>query len=90
MQSTPARSQLAETIKNILRRAFQVALVVKNPPASAGDIRDGCSIPKLGRSPREGHGKPLQYSCLEDPNGQRSLAGYRLWGHKALDTTEVT
>ena len=43
-----------------------MALVVKNPPANAGDVRDVGSIPGLGRSPREGHGNPLQY-CLENP-----------------------
>ena len=47
--------------------AFQVALVVKNPPANAGDVRDMGSIPRLGRSPGGGHGNPLQYSCLENP-----------------------
>ena len=41
--------------------------MVKNPPASAGDIRDMGSILGLGRSPGEGHGNPLQYSCLENP-----------------------
>ena len=41
-------------------------LVVKNLPASAGDIRDTGSIPGLGRSPGEGRGNPLQYSCLEN------------------------
>ena len=46
--------------------ASQVALVVKNPPASGGDIRDTGSIPELGRSPGGGHGNPLQYSCLEN------------------------
>ena len=45
----------------------QVALVVKNPPANAGDARDVGSIPRSGRSPGEGHGNPLQYSCLENP-----------------------
>ena len=91
MQSTPARSQLAETIKNILRRAFQVALVVKNPPASAGDIRDTGSIPGLGRSPGEGNGSPLQYSFSPGKtHGQRNLAGYSPWGCKELNTTEVT
>ena len=39
--------------------------MVKNLPASAGDIRDLGSIPGLGRSPGEGHGNPLQCSCLE-------------------------
>ena len=45
----------------------QVALVVKNPPANTGDVRDGGPIPGSGRSPREGHGNPLQYSFLENP-----------------------
>jgi len=44
-----------------------VVLVVKNPPANAGDIRDAGSIPESGRSPGEGHGNQLQYSCLENP-----------------------
>ena len=45
------------------------------------------SIPGLERFPGGGHGNPLQYSCLENPHGQRSLMGYRPWGHKELDTT---
>ena len=40
--------------------------MVKNPPDNAGDIRDETSIPESGRSPGEGHGNPLQYSCLEN------------------------
>ena len=56
--------------------ASQVTLVVKNLPASAGDVRDLGSIPGLQRSPGGGHGDPFQYSCLENPHGQRSLAGY--------------
>ena len=47
--------------------ASQVALVVKNLPANAGDLRDVGSSPGLGRSPGGGHGNPLQYSCLENP-----------------------
>ena len=47
--------------------ASQVVLVIKNLPANAGDIRDTGSVPELGRSPGEGHGNPLQYSCLENP-----------------------
>ena len=46
---------------------FPGALVVKNPPANAGDIRDMDSIPGSGRAPGGGHGNPLQYSCLENP-----------------------
>ena len=59
-----------------LFRTSQVELVVKNLPASAGDLRDIDLIPGLGRSPGGGHGNQLQYSCLESPHGQRSLAGY--------------
>jgi len=44
-----------------------MALVVKNPPANGGDIRDVGSIPGSGRSPEGGNGNPLQYSCLENP-----------------------
>ena len=47
--------------------ASQLALVVKNPPANAGDLRDEGSIPGLGRFPGEGNGNRLQYSCLENP-----------------------
>ena len=47
--------------------ASQVAVVVKNPPANAGDIRDTGSIPWLGRSLRRGQSNPLQCSCLENP-----------------------
>ena len=41
--------------------------MVKNPPANAGDPRDVGSIPGSGRSPGEGYGNPLQYSCPENP-----------------------
>ena len=50
--------------------ASQVVLVVKNPPATAGDTRDPGSIPGSGRSPGEGHGNPLQYSYLENLMGR--------------------
>ena len=48
-------------------RASQVALVVKDLPANAGDVRDVDSIPGSGRSPGREHGNPLQYSCLGNP-----------------------
>ena len=54
----------------------KVVPVVKNPTAKAGEARDVASIPQSGRSPGEGHGNPLQDSCLENPHEQRSLAGY--------------
>ena len=62
--------------------------MVKNPPANEGDITDAESTPGSERSPEGGHDNPLQYSCLENPHGQRSLVGYSLRGLKDLDMTE--
>jgi len=59
--------------------------MVKNPPAMQGDLG---LIPGLGRSRGVGNGNPLQYACLENPHGQRSLVGYSPWGRKESDTTE--
>ena len=70
--------------------ASQVALVGKNLPANAGDIRDGGLKPGSGRTPGGGHGNPLQYSCLENSMDGRSLVGNRPKGHKESDMTEVT
>jgi len=64
--------------------------VVKNLLPKTGDIRDTGLIPGLGRSPGEGHGNPLQYSCMENPHEQRSLAGYSPLGLKELDMTKAT
>ena len=50
-----------------VKGAFQVALVVKNPPANAGELRDMGSTPESWRSPEGGQGNPLQCSCLENP-----------------------
>ena len=57
----------------------------KEPACNAGDARDMGLIPGLGRSPEGEHGNPLQYSCLENPHGQRSLGGYSPWGCKESD-----
>ena len=71
--------------------AFQVALVIKSLLVNSGDTRDPGSIPGLGKSPRGGHGNPLQYSCLENPMDRGAWwAAYSPWGHKQLDMTEVT
>ena len=59
--------------------------MLKNLPANAGGVD---LIPESGRSTGEGNGNPLQYSCLQNPHGQRSLVGYSPWGHKEWDTTE--
>ena len=52
------------------------ASAIKNPPANAGAAGGTGSFPGSGRSPGGGNGNPLQYSCLENPHGQRGLAGY--------------
>ena len=57
----------------------------KESACNAGDLD---SISGLGKSPGGGHGNPLQYSCLENPCGQRTLVGYSPWGHKESDMTD--
>ena len=61
--------------------------MVKNPPAYAGDSG---LIPGSGRSPGGGHDNPLLYSCLENPHGQRSLAGYSPMGSRKSWTSLIT
>ena len=53
--------------------ASQMALVVKNPSANSGNVRDTALIPVSGRSTGEGHGNPLQYSCPENPIDRGAL-----------------
>jgi len=66
--------ELTEPVNRIWAKAFiavvQVVLVVRNPPAHARNTGDMGSIPGSGRSPGEGNGNPLQYSCLENPMGR--------------------
>ena len=63
-------------------------------PDGSDDTESACHveheglIPGLGRSPGGGHGSPLQYSCLENPHGQRSMRGYSPWGCTESDMTE--
>ena len=64
--------------------ASQVALVVKNLSANAGDLRDSGLILGLERSPGEGHGNPFQYSCLENLMDKGAW-----WGLKKLDTMNL-
>ena len=69
-------------------KGFPGGSVGKETACNAGDARDMGLIPELGRSSGREHGNSLQYSCLENPHGQRILVGYRLWGHKESDMTE--
>ena len=66
-------------------KGFPCGSAGQETACNGGDLG---SIPGLGKSPGEGHGNPLQYSCLENPHGQKSLEGYSPWGHKELDVTE--
>ena len=63
-----------------LIRGFPGGSDGRESPCNSGDLS---LIPGSGRSPEEGNGKPLQYSCLENP-----MAGYSPWGHKEVDMTE--
>ena len=67
-------------------RGFPGSLDGKESACNVGDLG---SIPGLGKSPERGHGNQFQYSCLENPQGQRSLEGYSSWGCKESDTTEL-
>ena len=80
----------------LLESGLLCGYLVHMPIFSGGSTGKQCvcnagnlaSIPGLGRSPGGEHGNPLQYSCLENLQGQRSLAGYSPWGRKESDTTE--
>ena len=64
-------------------RVSLVAQTVKNPPVMWEHL-----VPELGWSPGRGHGNPFQYSCLENPQGRRSLVGCKPRGHKESNMTE--
>ena len=67
---------------------FPSGVVVKNPSANAGDVRDADSIPGLGRSSGGGEWQPTPVFLPGEYQGQRSLAGYSPWGCKESDMTE--
>ena len=79
---------LADPEVTATSNGFPDGSVVKNLPANAGDARDAGLIPGWGRYPGGGSGNPLQYSCLENPHGLRSLAGYSPWGFRESDMSE--
>ena len=91
MQKTPAwflgqeDSRRRDRLPTSVFFRFPGYSVSKESPCNAGDLG---SIPGLGRSSGGGHGNLLQYSCLENPHGQRSLAGCSTWGRKELDMTK--
>ena len=69
---------------------FQMSLMAKTQPANAGNLRDTDSVSGSGRAPGGRHGNRLQCSCLENPHGQRSLAGFSPCGLTESDMTEAT
>ena len=68
-------------------RGFPGGSVVQNLPANSGDTRDVGSIPGLGRSPGEGHGNALHYSCQENPMDSRAWQATVHGVAKELDMT---
>ena len=77
------------------RDGLPILVFLGLPSGSAGKetaciVGDLGSIPGLGRTPEGGHGNLLQYSCVENPHGLRSLEGYSPWGHKESDSMELT
>ena len=70
-------------LTSVPQGASQVALVVTNPPANAGDLRDEGSIPGSGRSPGEENGNLLQYSCQDSSIPWTEEPG-RLWSIGSL------
>ena len=77
------KTRIAPTQKVSVHWASQVALMVKNKPTNAGDIRNAGLIPGLRRSPGEGHSNPLQYSCLENPM-DRGAGGLQSMGSQRV------
>ena len=70
--------------------ASQVVLVVKNPPANAGDVRDVGSILRLGRSRGRGNCYPLQYSCLKNPMDRGAWWATVHGGCKHISCVKIT
>jgi len=87
MDTTAAEEEnpRAKDLGTTALQGFPDGSEVKEPACNVGDMG---SIPGLGRSTGGGHGNPLQYYCLENPHGQRSLVGYSPWSCKESDMTE--
>ena len=84
--SYPTRNRTCATCSGNQNPGFPGSSAGKESAYSAEDLG---LIPGWGRSSAGEHGNPLQYSCLENPHGQRSLAGYSPWGCKESDRTEL-
>ena len=80
---------VSELITVLKSESFPGGSDGKESACNVGDVRDLSSFPGLGRSPGGGQGNPLQYSCLENPHGQKSLVGCSSLGHEDSDMTET-
>ena len=92
-QTHPACSESSHSLgHSVLLQAVGTpgGTVVKNPPASAGGVRDSGSVFGSGRSPRVGNGNPLQYSSVGNPADRQEPVAYSRWGCKELDMSEHT
>ena len=81
----------------VLKKCIHAQALTQELPWCLSDKKSACQcrrckslIPGSGRPPGEGNGNPLQYSCLKNPHGHRSLLGYSPQSHKDLDRTEAT
>ena len=84
------RSGPRQQRQHTLTKGLRVAPVVKNPPATAGDMRHGFD-PWAGKIPWRREWQPLQYACLPGKShGKRSLAGYSPWSQKRVLYNLVT
>ena len=84
----PKEPLVPAMIQTTIRQYHSASLVSQTREESACNAGDLSSIPGLGRSPGRRHGNPLQYSCLENPHGQRNPVDYNPWGCKESDITE--
>ena len=92
----PAHDELWKTLRGMTLQLdnIRIATGFNGFPGGSDGKESSCSVRDLGlmpgleRSPGGGHGNPLQYSSLENPHGERSLASYSLWGHKEWAMTE--
>ena len=89
-ESDRLQSMGSKELDTIERLHFQAVLVLRSPPANAGDIRDLSSMPRLGKSPWVGNGRqPTPVVLAGVSHGQRSLVEYSPWGHRQSDMTEA-
>ena len=89
----PKHKKVEENYINTQNKLLKTSNILGFPGGSDGkeftcNAGDLSSVLALGKTPGGWNDNPFQYSCLENPHGQRSLVGYSSWGHKESDMTE--